>query len=633
MYLKGALQFIDRVIDRVSYAGSVISGILLTCMVALVTAAVIGRYVFRTPLIGSEEIVTMIFPGVVFLALAYADRKDLHIRATILSDKFPVILRLLLFAIGDLIAIGVVSIISWQFASYALRLLEGGCCSLVIGIPAYIIALIAALGTGLAVLSFVTTFARRVSELTQRGRLFLLWLFPTFAVALLLLTMPWWLSWLPIQFSKMQYATMGIIGMISLLMLGLRVSVVMLFIGFVGTALTHNINAGLATMALTSYSYTTMYSWIAMPLFILMGNFVSEAGFARDVYTTAQTWLGRLPGGLAISAVAGCAIFASASGSSLATALTIGRIGLPQMRRYKYDDSLATGCIAAGGTLGILIPPSIGFIVYGLITEASIGKLFMAGIFPGIILATMFMSLIFFRVKKNPSLATPAPGSNFREKIISLKGTIGILLLFILVIGGIYLGVITPNEGGGVGAFGALILAAIMKRWSWRRFLNGIRDGTASNSIMIFIMLGAMIVGHFVTASGVPILLSRTLAALPVGKWAILGLILVFYIIVGCILNIMPAMMITLPMLFPAIMALGFDPIWFGVVMVITMEMGQITPPVGIVVFALSGAAGDVPMATIFKGIFPFLAMMPIVVGLLIMFPQIATFLPSITSG
>lgn len=605
-----------------------LSGILLTCMVFLITAAVIGRYVFRMPIIGSDEILRMAFPGVVFLTLAYVERKDMHIRVTLFSAKFPALLRLLIYTLGDLMAIGVISIVSWQFLRYALSLLEAGSRTLIIDIPTYIVALVAAFGTGLAVLAFATRFARRANELAQRGRSSLLWLFPISAVALLLLTMPWWFSWLPIQFSKVQYATIGIIGMISLLLLGLRIGVVMFFIGFVGTALTHNINAGLTTMALTPYAYTTMYSWIVLSLFILMGNFVSEAGFARDVYATAQTWLGRLPGGLAISTIAGCAAFASASGSSLATAITIGRIGLPQMQKYKYNDRLATGCIAAGGTLGILIPPSIGFIVYGLITEVSIGKLFLAGIFPGIMLATMFMALIFFRVKRNPSLAALAPSSTLREKMVSLKGTIGILLLFVLVIGGIYLGVITPNEGGGIGAFGTLVIALIMGRWSLGRFVNGIRDGTAINSTMFFILLGAVLVGHFVTASGAPILLARFLATLPLDKWVVFSFILIFYIIVGCILNIMPAMMITMPMIFPTIMALGFDPIWFGVVMVITMEMGQITPPVGIVVFALSGVAKDIPMATIFKGVFPFLAVMLIAIGLLIAFPQIATFLP-----
>ena len=622
-------DFVDKQIGEASNKASLVSAILLVGMILLVTVAVVARYVFDTPIVGANEALTIIPVGLVFVALAEVERKNRHIRVTIFSSQFPPRVRLFIDLCGDILAIGVFIIITWQLIKYSLALRAAGSASLILAVPEYLIVFVAAFGTALAILAFSSTLAHRIRELVERGRS-LLWLIPVCAIALLMLTAPLLLEMLPWQLGKSQAAAIGIPLMILLLLLGLRIGIVMLLIGYIGTSYTSNLNAGFSIMALVPYSNARMYSWIVLPLFIAMGNFVAESRFARDIYVTFHKWLGRLPGGLAMATVGGCAGFAAACGSSLATAVTIGKIGLPEMKRYKYDDKLATGCIAAGGTLGILIPPSVGFIVYGIITEVSIGKLFIAGILPGIMLASMFMLLIYFRVRAQPSLAVLAPGTSLKEKLISLKGTFGILSLFLLVIGGIYIGLVTPSEGGGLGAFGALFIGLIMGRWTWQRFSKGTRDAAELNAALYFIILGAFVFGHFVSASGVPIAISEFLTSLPLGRWGIFALVLLLYVIVGCIMNIMPAMLITLPMIFPSIVALGFDPIWFGVVMVITMEMGQITPPIGIVVFAIAGIAEDVPMASIFKGIFPFLLVMLLSIGILSIFPQIATFLPNL---
>jgi tripartite ATP-independent transporter DctM subunit len=383
-------------------------------------------------------------------------------------------------------------------------------------------------------------------------------------------------------------------------------------------------------MGILPYIVTTDFRWTVLPLFVLMGLLVNAAGLARDIYATANKWMGHLPGGLAMATIGGCAGFAATTGNSLVCAMTMGKVSLPEMRRYKYDDSLSTGCLAAGGPLGILIPPSVGFIVYGLLTDTSVGRLFIAGIIPGIMLALMFMAVIYIRVRRNPSLAMPRPNTSWREKLISLRGTIGILALFLLVIGGIYLGVFSPYEAAGIGAFGAALIALIMRRWTRQAFVSAVRETVSLTGVMFFILIGAMVLALFVTVSNMPIVISKLLIAMPLGKWGVFILVMLFYLGIGCIMNIFPAIMITLPMIFPIIFALGFDPVWFGVVMVIMMEMGQITPPIGINVFGIANVARDVPMGSIFKGIVPFLIMMALAIVILSVFPQIALFLPDL---
>jgi len=300
------------------------------------------------------------------------------------------------------------------------------------------------------------------------------------------------------------------------------------------------------------------------------------------------------------------------------------------MKKYKYSPQLATGCTAAGGTLGILIPPSTGFIFYAILTDQSIGKLFIAGILPGVLLAALFMLVIYTQARLNPKLAPPGPKVSFTDKLISLKGTGGMMFLFALVMGGIYVGIFTPTEAGAIGAFGAFIIALVNRQLTWQKFTAALLETGRTVAMLFILFIGAMIMSYFLAGSKAPFQISSFIAGLPLSRYILLMFILIIYVFLGCVMNILPAVIVTLPIFFPTIMSLGFDPIWFGVILVIIMEMGLITPPVGMNVFVIKGVAGDVPIGTIYRGIIPFVLAMAVCVVILTLFPQIALFLPSL---
>jgi tripartite ATP-independent transporter DctM subunit len=306
----------------------------------------------------------------------------------------------------------------------------------------------------------------------------------------------------------------------------------------------------------------------------------------------------------------------------------MGVIALPEMKRFNYSSSLATGSVAAGGTLGILIPPSLGFMLYGIITEQSIGKLFMAGIIPGIILAGLFTASILIRCRLDPQLGPPGERASSQERIAAVKNTWPMLLLFIFVIGGIYLGFFNPTEAGAMGAFGAFVITIALKQMTWTKFTDSLLHTGKLTSMLFLILCGVKILQYFIASTKIPLEISTFVVSLNLSSSAILVFILILYVILGMLMNIVPMIMITLPIIYPAIIGMGFDPIWFGVLMVIIMEMGLITPPIGLHVFLIAGISKDTPMSTIFKGIIPFWIAQIIMITILILFPKLATFLP-----
>jgi tripartite ATP-independent transporter DctM subunit len=339
--------------------------------------------------------------------------------------------------------------------------------------------------------------------------------------------------------------------------------------------------------------------------------------------------MGRFRGGLAMATVCACAGFAAVCGSSLATGATMGMVAIPEMDKYKYDQRLSTGCVAAGGTLGILIPPSIGFVIYGILTEESIGRLFMAGILPGILLAFLFILAIFVQCKINPNMGPRGESTTWGTKIRSLSGTWGILLLIFIVMGGLYMGIVTPTEAAGVGAFGSFIISLLKRKLSPRSFIQCLMDTGKTTAMIFLIIIGANIFSSFLGLAKIPMGLADLIAGLELPKTVILAAIILVYIIMGCVMDCYAIMILTVPIIFPVIEAMQFDPIWFGVLMVIVLEVGLITPPVGLNVFVLKAAAPNVPMTTIFRGIWPFLVAALLSIVILIIFPQIALFLPS----
>ena len=415
----------------------------------------------------------------------------------------------------------------------------------------------------------------------------------------------------------------------ALLAAGMPIGFAMGLSAFLGTLLLIDADAALALLGQTVYETALTYGLSVIPMFVLMGYIAGEAGLNESLYRACNAWLGHRRGGLALATIAGCGAFAAICGSSLATAATMAQIALPEMRRYKYADELATGAVAAGGTIGILIPPSVIMVIYGLLTETSISALFLAGIVPGILTVAGFMAAISIMTRINPKLGPPAARTPMRERLKALRSVWGTAALFLVVIGGLYIGVFSPTEAASVGAVGAFVLGLINRK-SPRQLLATTLIDTVKTTAMIFTVLtGAILFNNFLILASVPNLVSDWIGALPLGKTAVLLVIIGMYFVLGCLLDSLAMILLTIPIVFPIVKALNYDPVWFGIIIVMVVELGLITPPIGMNVFVIKGITKDVPLETIFRGVTPFIIAQIILILILIAFPSIALWLPS----
>jgi tripartite ATP-independent transporter DctM subunit len=406
----------------------------------------------------------------------------------------------------------------------------------------------------------------------------------------------------------------------------------MALVGLVGFSYLVSLGAGLDILARDIFYTFSSYSLTVIPMFVFMGCIASGAGMSKRLYDAGYLILGRLRGGLAMATILGCAGFAAICGSTNACAAAMGKVSLPEMKRYHYDDSLATGTVSAAGSLGILIPPSTIFIVYGIMTEQSIGKLFIAGVFPGLILTGLFITTVYLICWHNPSLAPSGTTTSWKEKLDGIIGIGEMLVLFLLVIIGLFLGWFSPTQAGGAGAAGALLISLVRRQLTWENFLDAVKDTLRITCMIMVIVAGATVFGHFMAVSKIPLVLADWVSSLPLPPVAVLAVIVLIYLLGGCFMDSLAMIMLTVPIFYPAVVALGFDPIWFGVIIVLVVEMGVITPPVGINVYVVKGIAKGVPLETVFKGVWPFLLAELVMVGILMIFPRIATFLPSLTT-
>ena len=432
----------------------------------------------------------------------------------------------------------------------------------------------------------------------------------------------------------MSLITIAFIGVgifLILMFLKMPIGLAMALAGFIGICFARGVSPALNNIGVNAYSTATSYHLSVIPLFILMGVLAGYGGVSKDAFSTLHKWVGHFPGGLAMATSGACAAFGAVCGDHIATAATMCSAALPEMRRYKYKDELSLGCIAASGNLGFLIPPSAAFIVYGFITQVSIGSLFMAGILPGLLLTLLFWLAIYLQCRVNPMIAPPGPKVNWRERLKALRGIWGIFILFIIVMGGIYAGVFTPTEAGAVGALATFILSVISRQLTWSGFINSLFETIKTTALIFLLIIGAMIFSTFLTASEIPITLGAYIENLEVNRYVILGAILMFYVITGFFMDIFALLLVSLPIVFPiVVLSLGFDPVFFGVLAVLTIAMGSISPPVGILVFAVHGIVREVPLFTIFRGCLPFLGAMFICLIILVAFPQISLVLPNL---
>ncbi len=430
----------------------------------------------------------------------------------------------------------------------------------------------------------------------------------------------------------MSPVTIGLIGILALLgLLAIRmpVGVALIVVGLLGFAAVAGWDAALGLLGASPFEHSFNYELSVIPLFVLMGNFALVSGMSGDAYNAGQRWVGHWRGGLASATIVACSFFAAVSGSSVASAATMGAVALPEMRKRGYSTRLATGCIAAGGTLGILIPPSTGFVVYAILTEESIGRLFLAGFFPGLLLTVLFVLTISILTRFRPEMGPAVPRATFAERLGGLRQVSALLTMIVITLGGIYIGVFTPTEAAAVGALFSIVLAFWRRRATPANCLDALLQTARTTSFVFLILIGAHLFSPFLAVAQISATISTFIENVDASPNMVLFMLLVLFIVLGTFLEGFAMLVLTLPIVFPVITDLGFDPIWFGVVMVIVLEMGLISPPVGVNVFVVKGVAKDVPMKEIFIGILPFWATMLVCLAVLVAFPEIALFLPN----
>ncbi len=628
MWFNKAAQSLSRIAYPVSRIMNSVGVSILAVMMLLTAADVTLRYLFNRPITSSYELTEFMLAVLIAFGLAYTAVRKGHISIDFLTSRFSPRVQAFLSAISSLMGIGLLSLITWQSIVYAESLRVSGSTTMVLHLPIYPIVWVVVVGSAIFCLVLIVDLLNHLAELVEKGR----WLVRAglllgIVVVALLVAAPTLGEKMPLQISPFTSAIFGVCFLVVFLFLGIHIGIAMGLLGFLGMSYLTGLGAGLSIMETTPYSTMASHGLSVIPLFILMGTFCFYSGLSRDIYFTMYRWLGHLPGGLAMATVGGCAGFAAVSGSSLATVATMGRVALPEMKKYNYDPGLATGCVAAGGSMGILIPPSIILILYGILTEQSIGKLFIAGFIPGVLEAVFYMATIYIICKHSPLTGPRGERATLTERLVSLKGTWGVLALFLLVIGGIYLGVFTPTEAAGVGAFGSFLFALGKRQLTWRSFIDSLTESGKISAMLFLILIGATLFSYFLAVTRLPDGLAGLISGLAVNRYMILGIILLVYLVFGAITSVVAVVVLTIPIFFPVIVALGFHPIWFGIIIVRLIEIGQITPPVALNVYAMKSVAPDIPLSTMFRGIIPFLIADIFHVALLIAIPQISLFL------
>lgn len=622
---------LDRFGGLMGGAFVTIAAIILAVQMFLTTTDVVLRYGFTRPFAWSYELTRFFLLVIIFFGIAYVALTKSNVRITVLTRHLSQRSQVVLNFITALLGLFLFVFITWQGAVQAMTLFEAKQIFSNLNLPVYVALVMLCIGCfAFCVVLLKDVFTSLDDVLQELSRTAWPWVGLGVVISLVVFLSPYWYPLSGLELNSTQWSILGIILFLLLLVSGMPIAFGMALAGYIGVSCLISVDAGLNLLKTTPAATSMRYTFSVVPLFVLMGQFAYQSGIIKDLYYSMRKWLGRLPGGLAIASIGGCAGFAAVCGSSVASGAAMSAICYPELKRHKYDPGIATGSIAAGGTLGIMIPPSLDFIVYGVLTLTSIGALFIAGIFPGLLMAFLFMITAYVLCRHNPKLGPPGPTATLKEKVMAAGSVWPIVALFLVVIGGIYLGVFTPTEAGGIGAFGSFVIALSKRGLTWRTFFDSLKNTVETAAMILIILIGAMILGYFLTLTKVPLNLASSLAALPVNRWVIIAVAMLMYIALGCIMDSFATMIITVPIIFPAIMSLGFDPVWFGVLMIITVELGLITPPVGMLAFIISGVTKEVSIGAVFRGVMPFLIVDFFAVALIMAFPQISLFLPSL---
>ncbi len=628
MPVAGVSQTLSRIITPPARWLNGVGAATSLLMVLLVTANVLSRDLLGFSLVATVELEQIMLVVLVFWAMAHAQLNHKHIGVDFFTSRLPPSWRLRLACLTQGLGGLFFLLFTWQSLVIAWTYWEKNETTLFLQISKAPLALVIALGLFLLALALLRDALQTTCDMLERGQRAwppLLW---ALALALLLaIYAPRWWGW---ELDPESYRVSWGLALLALLFSGMLIGAGLGYLGMLGMALCFGTDAGLGLLQTVPLSSVASYSLCVIPFFILMGEICFHSGLSDKLYRAAYRWVGHWPGGLAIATVLACGAFSAVSGSSLATAATMGTVALPEMRRYGYRDTLATGCIAAGGTIGILIPPSVILIIYGVLVEVPIAELFFAGIVPGLISLLYYVITILIWTRLHPELGPRGPRFAARRRLRSLADTWEVLVLFIVVMGGIYGGWFTPTEAGAIGASGALVFGLIRRRIDARNLKSSLLATGRTTAMVFLVVVGTAVFGYFLTSTQIPMRLAQWAAHLPVPPFVVISAIIACCFVLGCVMGTLPLVFITVPIFAPVVESLGYDLVWFGVVMVVVSEIGLITPPVGMNVFIMKGVADDVPLGTIFKGIFPFLLADLARLITIIAFPILTLFLPQL---
>lgn len=592
-------------------------------MVALTFADVFLRYFFHNSLNGTVEATELFMVVVVFSSIAYTQWTRNHVVMDVLTASMTPRWQNIWEAVTAFWSVVVAALCVYTSIRYGQRTSS---MTAVLQVPLRPFIYFVAFGFFTLLLTQLWDVVRAMAKTTRNS--------PKDAVlACFLAVVPVLVAW---EFSShrmvgMSTVTLGILGivvMFALFLTGMPVAFALMATGFIFSGMLRGLPAAVNMYGKAMYSTSASYAWAPLMFFMLMGYFCFYGDFGKDLYTCARRWLGHLRGGLAQGSVCACAAFGAVVGDVLSGSIAMSAIALPEMRRNKYDDTLAVGTLACSSTIGALIPPSTTFILYGVLAEQSIADLFMAGVFPGLICTFFFMLVIWGMVYRNPSLAPRLPKEPLKDRLISLRAAFPIIALFVLVIGGIYGGMFTPTEGGGIGAAGTLILALLLRRLSWKNFVKSMNSSAVFITMCFTVLTGATVLGAFMTLSRIPQLLAGAIASMGMPGWLTMCAIIVVLLILGCFIPSMPLLLICVPIFVPIAHVYDWNLIWFGVVMALMMNMAGITPPFGINLFVMKGLA-DVPLSVMYRSSVPFVVALMLCIIVVLAFPATATWLPA----
>jgi tripartite ATP-independent transporter DctM subunit len=629
------LNHIIRALDKVGILSrwtNVIGIVLLFAMIILnVIDVVMDSEWINSPLLGVTGLTEVLMICGIFLAMAHAQNESGHLAVDIISSKLSRVNQLSLNFVNSILSIGIFSIVFWRVVDQTIYFIQKGVVhEQYMHIPKAPFAAVIAFGVICMTLLLFRDFLKIIVEGINRKFSLIRWsimiavpIILGALIGLFMLADIW-------QFSLTIVALIGCAFFVVLLLSGLPIAFTMLLTALVFVAHIRGPITALDMIGRDVYTTSGSYTFAVLPFFMMMGFFCLHARFGDDLYEAAYKWLGHLRGGLGYATILACTFFAAIVGDPIASVSTMGPAALPQMRKYGYDDKLSTGSIVAGSQLGPIIPPSSAMIVVGLLTGVPIGWLLVAGILPGILLALVFIIVIFIWCRLRPKAAPTGEKTAWIPRLISLKAGGPVLVIFLVCIGGIYMGYFTPTRGGAVGAFSAVILGLIMGRWRWKNFKQALLDGGKNVSMVFLILISALLFTRFLAWCNVTETISDFVINLGMSPTVFVILTLVFFFVVGIPIDILPMILIGFPIFFPISQALGIDPVWFCLMLVIVTGMGELTPPVGITMFVLRGMARDIPMGTIFKGVLPFLGAAIVAIIILFLVPSITTWLPSL---